>query len=72
LAVFSNGGRMPVQGSFTWDDAHSSVTAGTKFRFLCDIYRIKSCRWSPICSIGDLFLWSGIFMALFSKIVFSS
>jgi hypothetical protein len=62
LAVVSNQGRMPVyrcpRPSSLEGTRRQPMTADTKFKSLCDIYRAMGC----ICSLGDLLmLFSAVF-----------
>jgi hypothetical protein len=64
LAVFSNGGMMPVRvpvDVVVLSESHQYMTPDTNFKFLCDIYRIGSKTFS----IGDGFAYIGIALTLF-------
>jgi hypothetical protein len=75
LAAFSNGGLMPVrrrENEPLSSSDHQRMTPDTKFKYLCDIYRIKIARRGLTCSIGDLIMTAGFACLLIGGIVIGS
>lgn len=64
LAVFSNGGMMPVRvppSVVILSERHQYMTPDTKLQFLCDVYHFGKRTFS----VGDVFVWANlVLMAL--------
>ncbi len=62
IAIWANGGRMPVIAENEYGWVHAPLDADTKFVPLCDIFENGAIGRSTY-SIGDCFIYSGLVVA---------